>query len=151
KASVMLRPGEEDSRNWLGWPAFARPLVFSPDGKYLAACHHGVTFWDTGTGRQVLTLGDKGRPLAFSPDGRFVALGDDTGKVELRELCSLRTLWKWQAHPAAIRDLTFTAGGRRLVTGSADQTALVWDLFGLEAAEKRKLETVAEIEEVWKD
>src|SRR5262249_49846113 len=78
-----------------------------------AACHHGVTFWDTGTGRQVLTLGDKGRPLAFSPDGRFVALGDDTGKVELRELCSLRTLWKWQAHPAAIRDLTFTAGGRR--------------------------------------
>jgi WD40 repeat protein len=151
KATVALRPGDEDSRNWLGWPEFARPLVFSPDGKYLAACHHGVTLWDTATGRQVLTLGDKARPLAFSPDGRFVALGDDTGKVELRELCSLRTLWKWQAHPAAIRDLTFTASGRRLVTASADQTTLVWDLFRLDAAEQRPLETAAEVEEVWKD
>src|SRR5262249_23720932 len=128
-----------------------RPLVFSPDGKYLAVCDGEVSFWDTTTRRRIATLEGVPRPLAFSPEGRLVALGDYKGKVELRELCSLRTLFSWQAHPASTRDLTFTAAGRRLVTGSADQTALVWDLFGLEPKEKRNLATPEEAEEVWKD
>jgi WD40 repeat protein len=65
---------------------------------------------------------------AFSPDASSLALGDDRGVVHLHgppELAETRTL---RGHRAKITSLAYSDDGKRLVSGSADGTALVWRL-----------------------
>jgi WD40 repeat protein len=58
--------------------ARARRVVFSPDGRRLAAvCEgHKVGLWDAATGQELVPLQISGGELwgvAFSPDGRYLA------------------------------------------------------------------------------
>lgn len=57
---------------------------------------------------------------ALAADGVTVALGGLDGKIALFDLRHDRAVQRWQAHPGAIRDLLFSADGRRLISGGAD-------------------------------
>jgi hypothetical protein len=74
--------------------------------------------------------------LAFSPNGKLLAAANtyQSGQVWLWEVASGLPVHKFAGHPRPVRCLAFSRDGARLVSGSKDTTALVWDLtFGATA------------------
>jgi WD40 repeat protein len=115
-------------------PATPRELchaVYSPDGRWLALSNdrHQTEIWETLAPRwPVLSL--EGDCPAFSPDGRYVALAVQND-IHLVDLSGAGPTLKRNGHSGAVRALTFSADGKRLLSGSADATALVWDVSEL--------------------
>jgi len=66
--------------------------------------------------------------LTFSPDGKRVAVGDYTGRALLLDASNGKTVFEMRAHPDCIWSLAYTPSGRKLVTGSADQSVKVWEV-----------------------
>ncbi|HEX3147971.1 MAG TPA: WD40 repeat domain-containing protein [Gemmataceae bacterium] len=117
-----------------GWAAglASAEIACSPDGAWLLT-------WD-GPGKAVLRDPDTGRQgrtidvhqkmvqaFSFSPDGLYLATGGDNGLVALWDVATGDQVWAEDGHSDRVTSLGF-AGPRRLVTGSRDLTALVWDL-----------------------
>ncbi len=87
--------------------------------------------------------------LEFSPDGRILAWGGFTYPViRLLETATGRERRRLTGHRGAVTSLSFSADGRRLLSGSHDTTALLWDLDG---GRTDRLATTAEIEKLWAD
>jgi WD40 repeat protein len=123
-------------------------VVLSPDGKRLASMDtdQTVRVWDAASGRQVKKFrGNRSReaetrlafpiryfPHAFSPDGKTQATGscDDgnqAGGVRLWNVATGKELLPTEDHFAAITCLVFSADGKRVASGSRDQTVRLWD------------------------
>jgi RNA polymerase sigma factor (sigma-70 family) len=134
--------------------------ALSPDGRLLA---YGSPDWedrhvalhDLATGgvvRVIDKLPDRVSALAFSPDGRTLAWGGKRdATLHLVELATGRERASFHGHRGQVLSLAFSADGRTLVSGSADTTALVWDLAGRLAAEGRGKPPAAELEACWAD
>lgn len=71
--------------------------------------------------------------VAFSPDATRLAVGDVDGVVHLFALPSCAEFATFRGHRAGIACVAFSDDGTRLVSGSADMTALVWDVSKLPA------------------
>jgi WD40 repeat protein len=109
-------------------------LGYSPDGRTaILQTMDGLLFYDTAARAEIHRLGGKasGQRAAVSPDGRVVAVGQDRGKVRLISAVTFQDLLTLEGHPKAVGPLAFSPDGRRLVTGSDDTTALVWDVAGI--------------------
>jgi WD40 repeat protein len=134
------------------WERFRSP-VFSVDGKliagvrYLIAGGEGVAYelrvWEMATGKLVFRRETPLpiRALAFSPDGRILAgafsgprVREDTA-VHRWDLASGIELSKVEGHLGEVTGLAFAEDGKRLVSGSADGTLLVWDLNAVSRGE----------------
>jgi RNA polymerase sigma factor (sigma-70 family) len=105
-----------------------------------------LTAWDPVAGKllrrfgepdpsnQVRTAPEFGRQvqaLAVSPDGRLLAVAESamsSNRLWVYETASGRPLKKLAGHDHEVNDLQFSPDGRRLVSVSADQTGLVWDV-----------------------
>jgi WD40 repeat protein len=138
---------EISDRGLIGTPWFrddSRTVAFSPDGKTLA-CLGGpfgpevvVQLWDV-PGRRlrepVPCGGGRGtvNALAFSPDGSALAVASGWG-TQLLSLPSGKRLALLDAEPGVEHrflddlDVAFSPDGNTLATGSADTTALLWDV-----------------------
>lgn len=111
-------------------------LLFSPDGETLFSAGDGVRAWKVATGKELAHYPtDKqqhGRattdPLALSSDGRLLAHAGPGTAIVIREVLSGKPVRTLQGHEQPINSLAFFPDGRRLISGSADNTALVWDL-----------------------
>jgi WD40 repeat protein len=139
--------GKETGR--LAWQDGSSPtcVLFSGDGKYLAAAHGGgsmtieggepvedsLRLWDVRTGREVWrsrTRSGDIRALAISPDGKTLAAADHD-RIVLREVASGRERGRFTGHHEWVWSLAFSPDGLLLASGSLDYTALVWDMTGL--------------------
>jgi WD40 repeat protein len=104
-------------------------LAFSPSGRMLAACsEHRLHLLDLHTGKLftgLATTSSSCDGLALSPDGRLLITRPD---MELWEAATLIKVARLEGHPLGVRDFAFSPEGRRLLTGSADTTAAIWDI-----------------------
>ena len=106
-------------------------VVFSPDGKQLAACDgFTVKIWDAQTGQNLFTLNGGGSvfSLAYSPDGKLLASGNSSGGVKLFDAATGKLMRYLEGHKEVVGDLAFSPDGTKLASGSWDNTAAVWDV-----------------------
>ncbi len=130
---------------------------FSPDGNWLACGGHAQAIVLHGLApksavRRIEIPGRGQSPacFAFSSDSRTLAVGDEKGAIHLLELTS----GKFRRHLTGQRDricaLVFSRDGTRLISGSLDTTALVWDLTGRLHDHPRPLRA-ADLDACWTD
>ena len=69
--------------------------------------------------------------IAYSPDGKTLAAGCGTGVICLWEVSTAKVRAVLAGHRDSISSLDFSPDGARLISGSRDATALIWDLTGI--------------------
>jgi WD40 repeat protein len=107
-------------------------LGFTPDGRtLLLGGAEGLRLFETLTGRQRARFAGKAASLvwALAPDGRLLALQEGKA-IRLLDLRLGKEVARFRGHERNVDALAFTRDGRRLVSGSGDGTALVWDVTG---------------------
>jgi WD40 repeat protein len=144
---------------WSGPPTRDRQSVdphprFSPDGSYLLTWElecRAPTFSPQTMAilRDPANLAVKGEfeareasTIAFSPDGQWLALGTPHGDWSLWDIPTGDRLGVWEGHRDRITSIGF-AGPGRVLTGSEDLTAILWDLKPKEKAKKPNWEALS--------
>jgi RNA polymerase sigma factor (sigma-70 family) len=113
-------------------------LVFSPDGKSLAARAQDKTIclWEVATGkaeRQFAANPEDSGPLAFSPDGKILATGREK-VIRLWDVATARELRQLTGHEGSAGGARFSEHGKTLVafTTSTERpffpNVCVWDV-----------------------
>lgn len=125
--------------------AIVNGLTFTPDGKYLVSAGNDkvVRVWDTSTGKTIRTLrgqislGQDGEiyALALSPDGKLLATGglltgtsEEKMAIRLYDFESGELITLLKGHQNTIQSLAFSADNNFLISGSTDQSAIIWDI-----------------------
>jgi WD40 repeat protein len=130
----------KEIRRWLLPNQTSHHLGFVPDGAMIAGAeNNAVHLWDATTGNELPTLrGPEDRPalgwlncLAFSQDGRTLAAAGDNGVICLWDVGARKVRAVFTGHRAKVTSLDFSLDGARLISGSADTTAIIWDLADL--------------------
>ncbi len=120
-------------------------VAFTPDGKHIvsASIDKTVRVWSVDTGRTVRLIrgearGDAGSidTMALSPDGRWLAVGGRfhkadravAGAIRLYDFASGRLETLLKGHQEPVLALAFSPDSKRLISGSWDKTAIIWDL-----------------------
>jgi WD40 repeat protein len=130
-------------------------LVFSPDGKQLAAATlRSIHLFDVVTGKQVRTFGGPqvlGRGVAFSPDGKLIAAGQLDGSIRLWSLATGTVLRDVPGHDLPVSGLAFSPDGKLLASASADTTVLLWNVDELLQPQTKPGLTAKDLERLWAD
>ncbi len=129
-------------------------LVFSPDGRYLAAASDGsdisVWLWDTETWEAVAQYEGHAEPLlslVFSPDSTLIMGGSgdisqNDGDARTATIWNVETgeiVRQWVAHDGReVWSTLFTPDGTTILTGGGDNNLRLWDID-----EEEPLETVS--------
>jgi RNA polymerase sigma factor (sigma-70 family) len=135
-------------------------LAFAPDGRSLAAVNLDgtATLFETATGEKRCQFGKPDgagvRPgpvafvvggmvgmagsepaspfrVSFSPDGRLLAVASEGPAMRLWDVRTGKEVKQLRGHQGGVVSLAFARDGKRLVSGSLDTTALVWDTAAL--------------------
>jgi WD40 repeat protein/uncharacterized caspase-like protein len=132
-----------------GHQALINDVVFTPDGKLLVSAGDDkvVRVWDWQTGKTIRTIrgqigpGQEGNvyAMALSPNGRWLALGgwmapghgvrdDDVGDIRVYDFMTGELQALLKGHHGAVHALAFSPDSKRLISGSADHNAMIWDV-----------------------
>jgi WD40 repeat protein len=135
-----------------GKPTQIRAAVFSAD--LTRAITSGelddrLIIWDLSPDRlrrrTIRVTGNRGATLAVSQDGRIFASasavhldpeGDDTS-IRVWSGADGRELLRLETGGRKVRSLAFAAGGRTLISGMDDTTAVIWDISAADDVLKR--------------
>ena len=142
-----------------GHSAAVKSAAFSPDGKYIVTASDDwtVRLWEVSTGQslaQVRSDGSAVDRVIFSPDGaRIAATNGRTVYLWLPPTSPLRSggedggqddLLVLRGHGNDVSSVAFSPDARRVLTGSWDGTARVWDMAGL----RQQLAEASTVEEL---
>ncbi len=125
-----------------GHQGYASALAVTPDGRRLVSADFGsVRLWDLELGQECELFDrepGRGRHLAWdrdvlaiSPDGGTLAAPGRCGHCERIDLWNVRTSELYaslRGHAASVTALGFSADGGRLISGSTDGVAYVWEV-----------------------
>ncbi len=104
-------------------------LEFSPDGRMLL-CQTGLAgvLVDVMTGETIANV--PGVSFCFSPDARWIAVGTDAGLIQVFPFppAGGEAGRQLLGHTARVGSLSASSDGRRLISGSRDATARLWDV-----------------------
>ena len=113
----------------------------TPDGRTILTTGADglIRRWDSRTGKELAEpVGYVGRiHAANSPDGRFAAVGDELGRLELRNAGEGRLLHTLQRSGPSIEKVTFSPDSKSLAGSRGDNLIQFWDVPSGE--EQRKL------------
>jgi WD40 repeat protein len=129
--------------------------AFLPDGRSLATASEdgdGVSLWEVATGKLRCHRKGPATLVTCAPDGRTLAVSAGP-TVRLIDVQKDKELARFQGHQAEVAALAFTGDGKRLVSGSADSTGLVWDVarFTAKARTAARELTARQLDELWAD
>jgi RNA polymerase sigma factor (sigma-70 family) len=94
--------------------------------------------------------------FVLSPDGRLLALAANEGRgieqksLQLWEMATGKLRRTLRGHGGEVTGCAFSPDGRRVLTASADTTALIWDL-GLPPEPRPKILSDKALESLWGD
>ena len=132
-----------------GHMASIRGLTFTPDGTQIVSVgdDKAIRVWDWRTGktgrtiRGELAAGSSGQifAMALSPDSRTLAVGGimaaghgardaAVGDIRLYDFATGKLTALLKGHDDVVNALAFSADGTRLISGSGDHTAIIWDV-----------------------
>lgn len=104
--------------------------VFSPNGKYiLTAGTSAAKLWEIATGEEVRTFVGVGSPAVFSPDGKYILAGsEERYTAKILEAATGQEVHTLNGHGNWIYGVAFSPDGTYALTGSIDNTAILWDV-----------------------
>jgi len=115
------------------FPNWSNGLVYDPHAKILVAAGSGAPTMviDEGSlkAQELLpALGPSGGMfVALSPDGRFIASSVDWTRAQIVDLRTRASVTELNGHRNNIASIEFSADSARVLTGSWDGTARIWD------------------------
>ncbi|KAH6886722.1 WD40-repeat-containing domain protein [Coprinopsis sp. MPI-PUGE-AT-0042] len=129
----MMQIGSDDPDDEVNHAANC--VVFSPDGRFLAAGSNddSIYVWDVATRNLVYKLKDAHRgsisTLAISPDGRHLASASVDRRIKIWKLeTGVLHLGPLEGHTGAIFSIAFNNDGTRLASSAEDETIRIWDV-----------------------
>jgi WD40 repeat protein len=110
-------------------------VAFSPDGKTVATVsYQKMHLYETETDRPPRVIefpwvdgSSTGCGVVFHPDGKHLAIAE-RDSVALYDLVTAKVVHRWTGQRGIVRQIAFTADGKRLLSGGSDGTVLVWDV-----------------------
>jgi RNA polymerase sigma factor (sigma-70 family) len=138
KTGRDLREGDARPETW-------HALVFSPDGKALAAATWGGSIYlhDVASGKDLCpTPGHRGgvSALAYSPDGKVLATGGADRRVCLWDAATGKEMHTCEGHNGVVCCLSFAPDGKTLASAgddTSDGSVILWDVAS--GKERRQL------------
>jgi WD40 repeat protein/serine/threonine protein kinase len=110
-------------------------VAISPDGKRLAAAGWGgdIKILSIETGKEVAAIPTGGGyvfALAFSPDGKRIAAGTNAKPdfISIWDAASGQLVHGLKGHTDAVLSLAYSRDGSKLLSGSYDGAARIWDV-----------------------
>jgi len=109
-------------------------LRYTPDGQFLAISSlDTIHLWDVANRKVLREIKAGSGPFALSEDSKFLTTGDRYGAVEVWSVETGKRVGRHEGHNDRISSVAFSPDGARLITGSVDGIAIIWDFAKLTA------------------
>jgi WD40 repeat protein/uncharacterized caspase-like protein len=131
-----------------GHQAFVTDLAVTPDGRQIVSASNDKTVrvWDIASGKTTRVIRGETMPgnwgtiysMALSPDAKLLAIGGFLSEadrlsgsaIHLYNFITGKVVRVMKGHKNVVVALAFSPDGKRLLSGSADKTAIIWDVDG---------------------
>ena len=125
-------------------------IAFSPDGTRVAAGgYRTVKIWERSANHKVgdwPATADVPVSAVGSADGKLVAIGLNNGSAQIIEVATQKVVATVGGHGGPVNAVAFSADGTKVLTGSADKTAKLFNVA--DGAELRVITTPAPVNAV---